>query len=229
MLSWAAPFSLILFDFDGLLVNTEKIHYMAYQETLKKLGFTLTWDFAKYVSIAHFKAEGLEEEIYKDFPELKKREPEWKSIYRVKRETYLKLLEEREVEWMPGAEELLIRLHDSGQNLVVATHSDSGQIALIKAKLEKLSLIPHWITREDYVHPKPSSDCYKLAISKYAPEGGKVIGFEDSPRGLSALMGTEAMPVLVTDIPYPEIDFYRKQGVVRLRSLSETLREGFRL
>jgi len=227
MLPWATHFSLILFDFDGLLVNTEKVHHMAYQETLKALGYNLSWNFSKYIAIAHARAEGIEEEIYKDFPELRKKEPEWKNIYRIKRETYLRLLEEREIEWMPGAEELLVRLHEMGIKTVVATHSDSTQTNIIRKKLENLSLIDHWVTREDYVQPKPSSDCYQFAIAKYAPNGGRVIGFEDSPRGLSALLGTGALPVLVTDIPYPEIDHFRKQGVVRIRSLYETLNECF--
>lgn len=217
MLSFPSEYSLILFDFDGLLVNTEKIHYMAYQETLKDLGYTLEWDFPKYISVAHFKAEGIEKEVYKDFPELREREPIWKNIYKIKREVYLKLLREREIEWMPGALELLEELNRAGAKSVVVTHSDSGQVDIIRKKLQGLSLITHWVTREDYVNPKPSSDCYQLAISRYAK--GPVIGFEDSPRGLQALMGTRADAVLVTNEPYPEIDAFKKQGAVHIPSL----------
>lgn len=227
MLSWASHFSLVLFDLDGLLVNTEKIHYLAYKETLKTLGYQLSWDFTKYLNVAHFKAEGIEEEVYKDFPELKKKEPVWKNIYRIKRETYLSMLKEQNIEWMPGALELIEALNELKVKSAVVTHSDLQQVNIIKAKLKELSLITHWVTREDYTHPKPSSDCYKYAISHYAPKEARVIGFEDSPRGLSALLGTDAVPILVTTTPYQEIDFFRKQGVVRLRSLNETMKEGF--
>ena len=225
MLKWTSNFSLILFDFDGLLVNTEKIHYMAYLETLKILGFNLSWDFQKYISVAHIKAEGIEEEVYKDFPELKRREPEWKNIYKLKRETHLKILREIEVEWMPGALELLEGLVTKGVKSVVVTHSDATQIEIIKSKLKKLSLITHWITRGDYSSPKPSPECYEVAIERYAQ--GPVIGFEDSPRGLTALMGTKATPVLVTNELYPEIDSFKQLGAIHIPSLKNVFDESF--
>ena len=227
MLLWTSHFSLILFDFDGLLVNTEKIHYLAYKETLKKLGLNLSWDFQKYITIAHLKAEGIEEEVYKDFPELKEKEPVWKNIYRLKRETYLMLLQEIEIEWMPGALELLKALKALNVKTVVVTHSDSGQVNLIQSKLKELSLIDHWVTREDYKNPKPSSDCYQYAISRYASRNDTVIGFEDSPRGLSALLGTNAKSVFVTTISYPETDLLCRQGAVHISSLHEAMNDHF--
>jgi len=42
----------------------------------------------------------------------------------------------------------------------------------------------------------------------------QIVGFEDSPRGLHALMGTRAKPVLVSSIPYPEIDMFIKEGAL---------------
>lgn len=225
MLSWSDAYSLILFDFDGLLVNTEKLHFKAYTETIRSFGFTLGWDLPKYLETAHFRAEGLEEEIYSQIPELKKIAPEWKSVYRVKRETYLSLLRKETIEWMPGASELIKGLHDRGIKMAVVTHSDRAQVEIIRGKLPELQLINHWVTREDYKNPKPSSDCYRYAIDTLLKTHGSVIGFEDSPRGLTALIGTEAKPVLVTEIPYPDIDSLVKKGALKLKSLKEALKD----
>lgn len=225
MLSWADSYSLVLFDFDGLLVNTEKVHFKAYTETIQSFGFTLGWDLPKYLETAHFKAEGLEEEIYRQFPELKKKIPDWKNVYRVKRETYLDLLRKEEIEWMPGAKELIGALYGKGIKMAVVTHSDRAQIDIIRGKLKELQRIGHWVTREDYQNPKPSSDCYRFAIDSLAQEKGSVIGFEDSPRGLTALLGTEAKAVLVTEVAYPDIDSLLKRGAVKLKSLKEALQD----
>ena len=40
----------VVFDFDGVIVNTEPLHFAAYQEILGPLGLAFTWD--EYVT--HF-------------------------------------------------------------------------------------------------------------------------------------------------------------------------------
>ena len=43
---------LILFDLDGLLVDTEQLHWRAYQEMCRAFGSTLSWDFPTYLRIS---------------------------------------------------------------------------------------------------------------------------------------------------------------------------------
>ena len=38
----------VIFDFDGIIVNTEPVHYRAYQEIFVPLGFGFSWE--EYVS-----------------------------------------------------------------------------------------------------------------------------------------------------------------------------------
>ena len=38
-------FDSILFDFDGVLADTEPLHWATWAEVLKPLGVTLTWDY----------------------------------------------------------------------------------------------------------------------------------------------------------------------------------------
>jgi beta-phosphoglucomutase len=39
------PFDSILFDFDGVLIDSEPVHWACWAEVLKPLGVTLRWDF----------------------------------------------------------------------------------------------------------------------------------------------------------------------------------------
>lgn len=147
-----------------------------------------------------YSATGLKEGIYKEFPDLKRYEPCWEILYREKKQAYAELLINRGAALMPGVENLLQELEKAGIKRCVVTHSSAEQIKLIRARQPILSSIPHWITRENYSQPKPSPECYQKAIEKLAGEGDSVIGFEDSPRGLKALLGTDAKAVLVTDL-----------------------------
>ena len=68
--------------------------------------------------------------------------------------------------------------------------------------------------------PKPNPECYLKAIEDLCPTNGKVIGFEDTPKGLQALVQTPATSVLITQIHYPEIDDFKRSGAYHFRSLS---------
>lgn len=193
-------YQLYLFDFDGLLVNTENLHYEAYKVMCQQRGFKLTWNFDFYCSIAHHSAEGLEIQIYSDLPALKAQEPNWKVLYEEKKAAYMHLLKQGAVEMMPGAEDLLLSLKKASINRAVVTHSLWELVTEIRRQLPILDTIPHWITREHYSHPKPSPECYQTAIAKLAAENDKVIGFEDSPRGLTALAGSGAKAVFVSTL-----------------------------
>lgn len=125
-------------------------------------------------------------------------------LYREKKACYAQILEEQGVELMPGVEALLTQLAERGVKRAVVTHSSAAQVALLRARHPILHSLPVWITREDYDHPKPAPDCYQRALARLAGEKDRIIGFEDSPRGLRALLGTTAEGVLVTTLFSPQ-------------------------
>ena len=195
-MDWIHGFQLFLFDFDGLLVSSEHIHYQAYMNLLANHGCNLKWDFAKFCSLAHLNAEALREAIYLEFPDL---DPNWATLYKEKKEIYFDLINTGKVELMPGAENLLYALDRAKIKRCVVTNSPLNQIEVIRSKNPALQTIPYWITREDYGKPKPDPECYFLAIQQYGEKGDRVIGFEDSPRGYQALSKTNALPILISD------------------------------
>ena len=190
-MEWIHSFQLFLFDFDGVLVNTEELHYKAYKKMCADRGFSLKWDLSTYAHYAMYRAEGLQEGIYKEFPALKQQEPDWSRLYQEKKDAYFTLLKEG-VELIPGVEKLLLALEEAGISRCVVTNSVAAHIALIREQIPVLNTIPHWITREDYEKPKPDPECYHKAIELYSRPGDRVVGFEDSPKGLKALLETDA-------------------------------------
>ncbi len=196
-MKWILNYQLFLFDFDGLLVDTEQFHYQAYINMCRKRGFTLPWDFSRYSQAAHHGPTDLRDQIYAEFPALWEQEPDWQVLYSEKKEWFMQLIETESIPLLPGVEDLLLALEEKNIKRCVVTHSPISLIEAVRKQNPVLDSIPNWITREDYQHPKPNPECYQVAVARFANAGDRIIGFEDSPRGMYALLGTQAEPILI--------------------------------
>lgn len=175
---------LVCFDFDGLLVNTEPLHFKAYDELFKQINYPLNLHFERYCNLAHDPDRDLFEKTvkkaYPDFPY------SWKDIRQKKTQIYQKLLKEQPIYPMVGAKELIEKLHFSGIDYCIVTNSCRDDVETIARKipfLQKMTLI----AREDYNKPKPSADPYEFALKKYSIDPTDAIGLEDTKKGISAL------------------------------------------
>lgn len=216
---WVKDFHLFLFDFDGLLVNTEHLHYQAYVDMLAQRGYKVDWSFARFCELAHLNADALKEALYAEFPSL---EPNWDLLYAEKKQIYFELIRSGKVELMPGVKRLLKTLEKEKIRRCVATNSLREQIALIRSQLPILQTIPHWVTREDYANPKPDPECYLRAIQLVERKGDRIIGFEDSVRGIQALSQTPALPILICPAHHPLLELALDgTGAVHFESFEE--------
>lgn len=211
-MEWIHQFQLFLFDLDGLLVNTEELHFLAYQRMCSQRGVTLTWDFERYCQAAHYNSTALRDQIYASFPALHRQEPRWEVLYEEKRHAIMELLNQGVIHLMPGVKTLLEQLEKHRIKRCVVTHSADALVQAVRKSNPLLNSIPDWMTRHDYTHPKPHPECYLKAIKKIAEPGDNVIGLEDTPRGLAALLETSAKPVLISTINYPEIPLFLQKG-----------------
>ena len=203
-MKWIENFDLFLFDFDGLLVNTEPLHYEAFKEMLKNKGFDLDWNYFEYSKEAHVGGDNLKRSTYEKFPALFDKEPSWEALRAEKGELYLKLLAMGQFNLMPGVEELLQLIKD--KKSVIVTNSTKEQVDFIRAKLPILKMIDHVVSREQYLNPKPSPECYLRAIELYGNKGDKIIGFEDTIKGFKALNQTPLVPVLICVPNHPQLE-----------------------
>lgn len=205
---------LFLFDFDGLLVNTEPLHYQAYVNALAKKGYPCPLSFAQFFELAHLNSDAWQRGLCALLPEL-----DWKALYQEKKAAYAELVVSGKVEPMPGVIPLLEALQAADKRRVVVTHSSLEHTQLIRSQLPILKTLPHWITREDYDLPKPHPECYQKAIALYGKKGDRIIGFEDSVRGLRALQGTPALAVLICPKHHPLLNIALDGGALHFESL----------
>lgn len=216
-MKWIRDFQLFLFDFDGLLVNTERLHYQAYVNVLAARGIDLGWNFHRFCELAHLNSTALKEAMCTEAPALV---ADWPQVYAEKKKAYVDLISAGEIEMMPGAAELLAALQKADLRRCVVTHSLREHIDVVRRHLKPLQTIDHWITREEYEKPKPDPECYLRAIQLHGQRGDRIIGFEDSIRGLRALQQTPALPVLICPSHHPLLEM-ASEGVVHFESLAD--------
>jgi HAD superfamily hydrolase (TIGR01509 family) len=216
---WIHDFQLFLFDMDGLLVNTEKLHFLAYKRLCSRYGHELPWDFREYCAVAHGSAEGLKEQILGLFPAMAAKS--WELLYQEKKALYLRILNDEGSQMMPGVSELLYALAKAQIPRCVVTHSPKEQVLLIRKQNSVLNTIPQWFSRGDYLKPKPDPECYVKAIQKFSMPGDRAIGFEDSLKGMRALQGSSAVPVLICPHWHPAKVVAQKEAVLHFGNFTE--------
>ncbi len=173
-------FDAILFDFDGVLADTEPLHCACWAEVLADLGVTLEWDFYRARCI------GVDDRLMlrmmasrasppRDWQELWARYPAKKDLFR--RRTLAA------PPFDPALDAYLETLAACYKLAVVS----SSSCAEIEPLLEAGGLRRHFATvvgGESVLHHKPAPDPYLLAAERLSARHPLVV--EDSEAGLAS-------------------------------------------
>jgi HAD superfamily hydrolase (TIGR01509 family) len=167
-----------LFDLDGTILKTDKLHYDSYKYAFQKLDK----DFVSYETFL----KKINENRLKDF---------LFEIYSLNNSKYAALKEHKEnfisninaIEFIPGAEDLLNIIKDNNLNYCIVTNTTKTTVKLFKDKNKIFSLFENIITGDDVMSKKPNPECYKLAISKFYKNEKHIVGFENTIAGMEAL------------------------------------------
>jgi len=218
-MDWIHQYQFFLFDFDGLLVDTERLHYLAYKQMCAHHDIDFNWSFERYCQAAHYDSSTFRERLCHEFPTLQSMS--WETLYQEKQAAMKELLFQGATQLMPGVAELLEALNAAKIRSCVVTHSPDLLINVVREQHPILNKITYWVTRHNYQKPKPDPECYQTAAQTYGRPGDRMIGFEDTPRGIRALLGIPAQAVLICTTPYPEIETFKQLGVWHYPSLKE--------
>lgn len=193
----AHQWQMAVFDLDGLLVNTEMMHWRSYQEACRSAGVLMDWSFDSYFQTAGSSDIGVQRRLALEFPSLFST-ISWHELYERKQKFLFELLQTESVPLMPGVERLLALGKCNNVLMACVTHSRAHFVDMIKKQHPIFASITAWYPRESYVHAKPAPDGYIKAVQDagFLPED--VVGFEDSLRGLQAQESSGIQPVLVT-------------------------------
>ena len=168
----------ILFDNDGVLVDTEGLYFRANREVLATVGVDL--DEASYVEL--YLREGLGAWHLVEAKGVQAAAIEALRAERDRR--YGELVDTVEV-LVPGVGEHVAALARR-YRLAIVTSSEPGPFARTHART---GLLPHFefaLTRYDYIRSKPDPEPYLAAVARMGVPAGRCLVIEDSERGLRA-------------------------------------------
>ena len=170
----------VIFDLDGLLVNTERVCYLSWKKALNL--FNVEFSEAEYSSYAGNTVQAIAEELVRRHA-LSTTPDTLREI----RKSYVQELLYEPVQPMPYAKEAIQYFVSLGIPLSVGTGS-SKETAV--CKLEKAKLLIHFntamVTGDDVDHGKPAPDIYLKAASILHAHPNECLVFEDSSPGVQA-------------------------------------------
>ena len=168
----------LMMDLDGTILDTDRLHYQAYKTALKTLDIDLEWaDFEEAIHSGSVDAMcsklGVAPADYTRVKELK----------------LAALMQETAIQPIEGAREFIEACLNNGATIVVVTNTSRRVVEHFKEHCPFLNRIDNWVCREDYSAPKPSSECYRVALERFYTNQRFKIGFENTLNGYNAIKG----------------------------------------
>jgi len=195
----------LIFDFDGVIVDSEPVHLATFQEVLRNEGIDLSHDayYEKYLGFDDydcFKTVGADNG--KTFDDAKIRE-----LTAAKTQLVLKTFQ-TSVRALPGAIELIRRATESGAPMAICSGSLREEIEVASESIGVRDCFQVIVAAEDVHRGKPDPEGYRLAMRQLArfatdgPDPSRTVVIEDSPAGIesASLLGIK---VLAVSTSYP--------------------------
>ena len=207
----------VIFDFDGVLVDTEPLHYRAFQEILAPLG--LGYSYERYVEhyIGFDDRDALREAFRAAGRALDS--GTLSDLLRAKAKAFQRIVAQG-VEPFPGALRLVGELVAEGLPLAIASGALSHEIAMILSVLGLQEAFPIIVSADQVERSKPDPETYErvLFLLRQAP-GGEALDarncavIEDTPAGIEAATAAGLYCIGVTH-SYPAASLPRLDHVV---------------
>ena len=180
----------VLFDFDGVIADSERLHWSAFNLILEPRGRTISWEEYIEVFIGFDDRDAFRHAL----PTLE--QTELRAMIAAKAGAFQTLLKEGGAAALPGAVELI--QHLSG-NIPIAICSGAlrEDIVPILDSLGVADAFDTIVTAEDTPRSKPDPAPYRLTAERLGITCGLVI--EDTPAGIASAKGAGMKVLAVTN------------------------------
>ena len=203
----------LVFDFDGVIIDTEVPTFTAWQEVFESFGQSV--DRALWSEIIGggqklFDTMAYLESIVGPLPDRE-------AVRRRKNERADKMIAESPV--LPGVLDHLADARRLGLKLAVASSSSRDWVEGHLAERGLLEYFAAIVTRDDVSRVKPDPALYATAVERVGSEPASAFAIEDSFNGVTSAKRAGLLCVAVPNEMTLDMDF--EQADVRLGSLAE--------
>jgi len=187
----------LLFDMDGLILDTEKLYTRFWQEAANALGYPMTREQALGMRSLSREFGAAKLQSYFDKP------VSYEEVRLKRIELMNAFIEKEGVEAKAGVQELLVYLKENGIKAAIATSSPLDRtekyLEYVGLKDSFDKLISGYMVKKG----KPEPDIYQLAAKELGLAPEECLALEDSPSGILSARRAGCFPVMIPDQDQP--------------------------
>lgn len=166
----------IVFDFDGLIVDTENPGFISWEEIYQEFGATLKIDDWRH---ATGYVGGFDPGVHLE--QILNRRLDWSQLMPKRDARNWELTLQANV--LPGIESLMLRAKEYQVRIGVASNSENGWVEGGLRRLGLRGYVDAVVTRDMVLNPKPAPDIYLKTVQTLQVGPGQAVALEDSEPG----------------------------------------------
>lgn len=188
----------VIFDMDGVLIDTEKYLVKYWCQAAQEAGFAMKREQAYLLrSLAGPYAQPLLQKLFgTDF--------DYYAIRNRRKELMAQHIEAHGIEKKEGVDETLDALRAQGYLTAVATATDEQRTEKYLKQIGIYDKFDHIICATMVEHGKPKPDIYLYAAQQLACDTGYCVAVEDSPNGVQSAVSAGIRAIMVPDLTRPD-------------------------
>ena len=171
----------VIFDMDGVIVDTEPVHRYAYFKQFNELNINVTEEM--YTSFTGFSTRN----TFQKLKEIFVIEHEVEDLIQRKRNIFNDAFDSKaDLELLEGVERLIKELHQNGMQLILASSASKVTIERVFSRFKLHDYFTHVVSGEDFPNSKPDPAIFEHAASLSIAPKESCIVVEDSTNGIKA-------------------------------------------
>ena len=206
----------VIFDMDGLMIDSERVTYEWYRRYLQKRGEDMTVDFYKNLlgKIQPVCKSIIANEYGEDFP--------YEECIDYVHKGMAEEFETKGVPLKKGIVQLLKYLKENNYKTMVATSSNRDRVDVILKQAGIAQYFDGEICGDEVVNGKPNPEVFLKACKKVNVQPEEALVLEDSEAGIKAAHDGGIKVICIPDMKYPEEE-YRKMTEEIFEDLSKVV------
>lgn len=187
----------LIFDMDGLMLNSEPLYQAAWQAAAHELGYSLDADlYLSLVGRSSAEADRVFLQIFGDQFPVSDFNHRWDEHWRA-------LIQQRGVELQPGLLPLLDWVEQQGTPKAVGTSSNATEAELCLSLAGIRDRFATVVTVDQVAAGKPAPDIFLAAAQRLGHSPARCLVLEDSNAGVQAAQAAGMSVVMVPDLQTP--------------------------
>jgi beta-phosphoglucomutase family hydrolase len=181
-----------IFDWDGVIIDSARLHEQSWHRLAAELGKTIAPE--SFIRGFGMKSARIIEEIHGWATE----PAEVSRLTNRKEALYREIAAQSEIAPLPGVVEWLHRLNEAGVPCAVASSTHRLNIAAVLDRIGLATAFREIISAEDVVYGKPNPEVFEKAAARLGVPAKRCVVFEDAHVGIEAAHAAGMKVVAVT-------------------------------